>query len=72
MTLSRICTCDVCDAKELTDKAVLPIGWVMTWEFSYTLCDLCISKFEAQFGEKPLFYLEGGEKELTLFDLGEA
>lgn len=68
MILSRICTCYICGDEEITDKAVLPTGWAVLWDVPVTICEKCLVKWGQQYGEKPMFWLEGGVKEVSLFD----
>lgn len=67
MALSRICECTVCGREELTNKTVLPAGWILAWKYPYTLCDTCVAAYEARWGEEMEYYLKGeDEDELCL------
>lgn len=63
---SRWCTCDICEMEDYAYKAYLPVGWLMTWEESATICDECLVSWVERWGEEPVYYMKGGEKELTL------
>ena len=66
--LSRIVKCDVCGGEDVTEKAAYPLGWAMTWEHSFILCDGCLARYEDRFGEKPVLFETGGEKVVNLMD----
>ena len=66
--LSRIVKCDVCHSEEITEKAAYPLGWAMTWEHSFILCDKCLARYEEKFGEEPPIWERGGEKVINLMD----
>lgn len=65
---SRICECDICGREEVIKQTVLPDGWVLLWEIPIMLCDTCLARWRERFDEDPAIFLEGGEKELTLFE----
>lgn len=64
--LSRVCECSICGEQGLTDKTVLPPGWLTMWEYGYTLCDKCVSRWVERYGEEPDYLIKGGEEELLL------
>lgn len=66
--LSRIITCSICEKQELTHRAYLPDEWATLWDYPYTMCDECILRWKSRFSGLPVFYLIGGEKEITLFE----
>lgn len=68
MILSRWCECYICGEEKLTDKSILPLGWAVLWDIPITVCDGCLAVWERRFGEKPMSWVEGGVKELTLFE----
>lgn len=63
---SRVCTCGICGDATLTNESYLPDGWMITWEYSTTLCDNCVARWVAKWGKEPNYYMKGGEKELKL------
>lgn len=63
---SRTCECEICGTMELTKQALLPDGWIITWDTSTTICDKCLARWVEKWGEEPIIYMRGGEKELTL------
>ena len=64
--LSRVQQCDICLEEKLTNRAVLPDGWIITWGYSCILCDKCMSRWYARWGEEPEYFMKGGEKNLEL------
>ena len=68
MVFSRICRCRICATEELTNQALLPVGWAILWDISITICDKCLDNWEKRFGSRPILYMEGGVEEPTLFD----
>lgn len=69
--MSRLCQCFICDKEEVTNKTVLPDGWAVLWEYPRVICDTCLAEYERRYEQKPILWIQGGEKELTLFDLEE-
>lgn len=66
LKLSRICKCDICDSEVLTKQEQLPQGWVLLWEYSTVLCDICLDKYISKFGGEPEYYAKGAEKDIEL------
>lgn len=66
LVFSRVCECGICGIGELTTHTLLPDGWIITWEYTTTICDNCLDKWVERWGESPAHWLKGGEKELIL------
>lgn len=67
MIVSRICQCGICGKEDITNKDLLPDGWAVLWDIPYTICDDCLSNWKERFGEEPMLWVNGKEKELTIF-----
>ena len=59
--LSRDVECYVCGEMELTDRDFLPPGWIISWEYDWTICPTCLSKIEKELGYELDYFIKGAE-----------
>lgn len=59
--LSRDVECYVCGEMELTDRDFLPPGWIISWDYDWTICPTCLSKIEKQLGYELGYFIKGAE-----------
>lgn len=61
LPLSRDVECYVCGEMELTDRAVLPPNWIISWDYDWTICPTCRDKIEKQLGYELDYFIKGDE-----------
>ena len=59
--LSRDVECYVCGEMELTDRDFLPPGWIISWDYDWTICPTCLSKIEKELGYELDYFIKGAE-----------
>lgn len=59
--LSRDAECYVCGEMELTDRDFLPPGWIISWDYDWTICPTCLSKIEKELGYELDYFIKGAE-----------
>lgn len=59
--LSRDVECYVCGEMELTDRDFLPPGWIVSWDYDWTICPTCLTKIEKQLGYELDYFMKGAE-----------
>lgn len=59
--LSRDVECYVCGEMELTDRDFLPPGWIISWDYDWTICPTCLNKIEKELGYELDYFIKGAE-----------
>lgn len=59
--LSRDVECYVCGKMELTDRDLLPPGWIIGWDYDWTICPTCLNKIEKELGYELDYFIKGAE-----------
>lgn len=59
--LSRDVECYVCGEMELTYRDFLPPGWIISWDYDWTICPTCRDKIEKQLGYELDYFIKGAE-----------
>ena len=59
--LSRDVECYVCGEMELTDRGFLPPGWIISWDYDWTICPTCLTKIEKELGHELDYFIKGAE-----------
>lgn len=59
--LSRDVECYVCGEMELTDRDSLPPGWIISWDYDWTICPTCLNKIEKELGYELDYFIKGAE-----------
>lgn len=59
--LSRDVECYVCGEMELTDRDFLPPGWIISWDYDWTICPTCLNKIEKELGYELGYFIKGAE-----------
>lgn len=59
--LSRDVECYVCGEMELTDRDFLPPGWIISWDYDWTICPACLSEIEKELGYELDYFIKGAE-----------
>lgn len=61
--LSRDVECYVCGEMELTYRDFLPPGWIISWDYGWTICPTCLAKIEKQLGYELDYFMKGAEQD---------
>lgn len=57
--LSRDVECYVCGEMELTDRDFLPPNWIISWDYDWTICPICLNKIEQELGYELDYFIKG-------------
>lgn len=59
--LSRDVECYVCGEMELINRDYLPPGWIISWDYDWTICPTCLNKIEKELGYELDYFIKGAE-----------